>query len=340
MDTNYIQEVTEIFKDYFGNDRVELKTCDEGYDIIVYFPSVTVTNENNQSVVIKDLFAKVPIQANGKLLRSKFSLMRTTYTVQQAQSGYTHSHVSSTTPLGDWGSPCLGTGPINNTIRTLEDQNCDFEELKTFWRLFCVELDEYTQVESLTGGPYIRLSSIGADRSQSKNRNFIETLSSLRYHCSSTPRLEGSEVMTAKHILRSGKIKFHYTPNGIQLGMSDTEFAILATKAAYDVFTKTHSEETLESFIRYFNCETYILNQGRLCSFAGRNSHRLNRVGSECIMFNGKSFKLKIVGNDEHKGNYIIILSDRVLAKLKGFILHIVNATYGKRNVTKDAYFI
>ena len=177
VENNYVQEIVNIFNDYFGEDKVDLKSPEDrssGWDIIVYFPEVTVTNEKHQAVKIYDLFAKVPIREDGVHLYDKFYLMRSTYTHAQAISGYTHSHIPRSTSLGDWGIPCLGTGPINSTIYTLEHISESFEEIKPFWELFCRELDEYTQVESLSGGPYIRMETIGTGNSTDSSWQRVE----------------------------------------------------------------------------------------------------------------------------------------------------------------------
>ena len=118
-DINYIQEIKTIFEDYFGEDKVDLQDSDDVdvKNILVHFPSVIVTNENHKSEVIYDLFAKIQVHTSGRI-EGKFKLARTTYTKQQALSGYTHSHVPRSTLLGDFAKPCLGSGPLNNTIFT------------------------------------------------------------------------------------------------------------------------------------------------------------------------------------------------------------------------------
>lgn len=330
----YIQEVTQIFKDYYGDDKVMLRENPEyphNQEIIVYWPAVVVTNENGGSETIFDLFAQVPLKEDGKHLREKFKLMRTTYTLRQARSGYTHSHISSTTSLGTWGSPCLGTGPINNTIHTLQNDPCSFDELRTFWELFCRELDDYTQVESLRGGPYIRLETIGANTRRDKTRNFLNGTDNT---------LKWQVVPTARRLLRSGKLKFSYHHHHFDLGMSDTDFAMLATKAAWEIYASQGN--TIEKFIVDFNCNTHILSQGRLCATSeGRGSaYNPERVGEEIIVFNGISFKLSVIGDLGNNINQLLIMDDGYLGSLKTYILHLVNATYGKRNITEDAIFI
>lgn len=103
-------EVFEIFKDYFGEERVDFQGVlseDEFIHemeaapeldqesvignpfILVWFPFVTVTNENNKSVMIQDLYAEVGLDFAG-LLRGKPRFNRSTYTYEQWVSDYMH----------------------------------------------------------------------------------------------------------------------------------------------------------------------------------------------------------------------------------------------------------
>ena len=119
--------------------------------IIIKFPRVKITNENDRYVIIQDLYARVSVR--GGLMADNFSLQRTTFTREHWESGYAHSHLPN---LVGWQNPCLGTGPIANTQHVLkESYNIEM------WGLFAYELSKYVTVESLTGVPYKRLESIG-----------------------------------------------------------------------------------------------------------------------------------------------------------------------------------
>ena len=53
-----INDVYEVFKEYYGEDRVDLQNNER---ILVHFPRVTVTNENDQSVEVTDLYIRTKI---------------------------------------------------------------------------------------------------------------------------------------------------------------------------------------------------------------------------------------------------------------------------------------
>ena len=123
--------------------------------IFVHFPNVTITNEHNDSINIKDLYARIPIYWNGTL-NHRFEMIVTTYTRTLFNAGYCHSHLHTlygNKPKFD--TPCLGTGPLVETCKVL---TLNFTEDN--WKLFCVELSRYVTVESLLGTPYYRMTNI------------------------------------------------------------------------------------------------------------------------------------------------------------------------------------
>ena len=124
--------------------------------ILIYFPTVTVTNEYDKSVEIQKLFAKVEIDVKG-LLKSGITFNRGEYPLSQLLNKYMHSHIQDIeySNLNRFKDSCLGSGPIRDTISTL----CvDYDPLR--WQLFALELSKYVQVESIAGTPYKRLENI------------------------------------------------------------------------------------------------------------------------------------------------------------------------------------
>lgn len=125
--------------------------------ILIYYPEVTITNENGQSHEIKDLFVEVPVNGYGYLV-SGISFNRATYTLDEFNANYLHSHIS-TIPVDDFEefqTPCLGSGPIRYTISDLMLGNYSDR-----WMILAVQIDKLVHVESLQGGPYHRLERIG-----------------------------------------------------------------------------------------------------------------------------------------------------------------------------------
>lgn len=153
--------------------------------ILVWFPEVTVTNDNDRSEVIYDVYIKIPISMEGTIT-GQFKLCRSTFTANQYRSGYMFSHTQSISNdrVPDFKECCLGNGPIRETISNLMGS---FDE--EFWLLFCVELESYLRVESLRGGPYIKLETIGSNSNSKKIEKEFPT----------SPQI----TIPAKHINRS-----------------------------------------------------------------------------------------------------------------------------------------
>lgn len=151
------QKVYELFKEYFGEDKVDMQdNC-----ILVWWPELRVSNEDEEYCYIKNLYARVRVD-NAGTLSGTFSLNRTDYSYDQWISKYCHSHVQRISrnreSIKTWREPCLGSGPIRETSSTLQ---VEYDE--DVWRLFIYELDQYVRHESLEGVPYIKLRTIGTD---------------------------------------------------------------------------------------------------------------------------------------------------------------------------------
>lgn len=156
-------------------------------DIIVWWPDVLIENESGDTHPIKDLYAKVQFYLNGALKTSAYSkgfaLNRATYTIEEWQSNYMHSHVSCIpTTLSEFVPPCTGSGPINQVADALRRANdLNDEDFSDWWGTYAYELDRYVYVESIRGVPYHRMSSIGRSsyRSRYYHNSYLTNYSSL-----------------------------------------------------------------------------------------------------------------------------------------------------------------
>jgi hypothetical protein len=100
-----INDIYQQFIDYFGEDKVDLQKYNSrafkfAHDysrevhtgdnvILVHWPTVTVTNEYDESVEIWDLYAATVISPSGVLVRGPI-FNRSTYDNIQWQSDYAH----------------------------------------------------------------------------------------------------------------------------------------------------------------------------------------------------------------------------------------------------------
>ena len=132
--------------------------------ILVHFPKVTITNENDRSIDIFDFYAKVKVNIDATMYEG-VSFCKATYTFAQWENGYMHSHIPTVdnTRPERFNSSCLGSGPLSRTIPMLRVSGNG-----ELWPLFCLELERYVEVESLQGGPYKKLEYITRDKNKYK----------------------------------------------------------------------------------------------------------------------------------------------------------------------------
>ena len=154
---------TFTIKEYLEKYPDTLINIMDGYDhwktnsyanILVFFPEVTITNEAGDSTLIKELWVKIPVLWNGHAVGA-FGINRSHYTYAHWVNNYLHSHVHSI-PKHDFryfDTPCLGGGPIKDTMLSLAGSPTPY-----LWDLFCLELDRYVRNESIAGVPYKSLT--------------------------------------------------------------------------------------------------------------------------------------------------------------------------------------
>ena len=239
----FIGSDTNVFKYLFPfllekhNIAVE-----DSANIIIHFPEVRVTNENDKYVDIKELYAKVKINNNGCIVGT-FGLLRADYPLSHIYADYAHSHIPGVTlDREGYKSPCLGTGPINRTILSLVE-GCDL----SLWMLFCRELDVYVTVESLSGVPHRRLENITGTRklikvSQVFSRNIHDR--DIRSHWNGLPVSEFKNFII--HLLVNDVIKFNYNDGTYNLAMSYKDYIISLSNAFID-YINNHMDRTDEN---------------------------------------------------------------------------------------------
>lgn len=339
----YFLDVYNIFVDYFGENRVDIQNADnqpitnlsieslfssDTYHIIVHFPKVRVTNEHDRFVDIYDLYARTSIYGSGKL-QGRFNLIRSTFPVEQAMASYTHSHVSPS-DFGKWAFPCTGSGPINRTIDTLQH---GYNE--PIWSLYCRELDEYTKVESLSGGPYMRLEEMGQRGSVIDTDN-LDRLDSEHFYSftdcvnddfSITVKADAKRI--TKLLLQEPSLKFNYTNNQYNIALSGTDFILLITKVFID-----HPEELgginsreLKSFFH-----EAIYAQGKLYAkdYSRQSVTSLMSSTTPLLTFKGEDIFFKLLGDlPSTATEFIPLLEIKYVKRLHRYITKLVNCLYG-----------
>lgn len=189
-----LNEIVEWGEEIFGEGNIDVQIDDNlipnykdtdylpsEYDcfiytfatIYIYFSEKTVVNENNDRHKIYDGYIRFIIKPN-MTLYSNPVFTRSSLTIRELKARYIFSHcpamsLASLINLSNSGdttflSCCFGTGPIRTSMSRLYQ-----ESTETNWKLFFNDLNNYFEVESLEGGPYIKMSRITNPESQFVN---------------------------------------------------------------------------------------------------------------------------------------------------------------------------
>lgn len=363
--------VLDIFNEFFGEDKVDLQglpsyeTIESGYNnlrnshydkrayiesmcsnmfILVHFPRVKVTNEFDRYTFVNHLYAKVSIDSYGRL-RSKFSLNRSEYTVQHFTCNYMHSHISNI-PINNFEQfqiPCTGSGPINNTICSLIHE---YDE--DLWKLFCLELDKFVQVESISGTPYHRLESLSTMRSSSyvmdssiyfTNKIDCYTLGG-GYQTPCKINMAQLGLFT-KFVIDQNALKFTYNGGKYQVAMSPVDFQItmsnLFIKWYNREFNKGNLTTSYGELIGSHILESCKFISGKIWRSSGNTGSLRNYtayIGSKICTFKGRDILLTIPDSTVTEGpdNTLLILNTKISNYIITKILNVINFKYGNND--------
>ncbi len=356
-------QVLEIFNDFFGEDKVDMQGfpsldvveaalprtssdsvikhyIDDNCDgcILVHFPHVKITNEYDKSTDINHLFAKVSINTSGQLC-GKFSLNRSEYTVLHFTNGYMHSHISCipTWNFEEFQNPCTGSGPINNTICSL---NKDFDA--DLWGLFCLELDKYVQVESIAGTPYHRLEGLtpGGYSSSTIRCNRIALVNSinLRTICGNTTVLTMTNIADfIKYVIDSNILKFTYQSGRYILAMSATEYYLRISNLFIKWYNKRYHTgvvtSTFEQLLGSGILRGYTFTNGHIVENSNSRIDYHNYIGRKVCTFKGEDYRITISDAvDDPENNHILVLNKSLSDYIFTKIFNVINFSYGSKD--------
>lgn len=368
-------EVYDVFKNFFDEPYVDLqviqtdafkivlKDCmhniqgsdEEGYEvtnedisnlkasmndikslIYIWWPNVTVTNENDKSVVIQDLYAKMEVRLDGTIPPEYigFTLNRATYSSQQFESNYLHSHIREIPKykFSTFMQPCLGNGPIKDTILTLKNESS--EEM---WMLFCEELSMYVTVESLEGGPWKHLENIGALKALTSHTGYDLNKASRDAFATEFPGKENLK----------GFIKYYLEKGHLQLSFMEGKFTCSMPYHEYII-------DVSNAFIEYFNNHLrttksalgFCYSRGLLYSVLfdnGKFYKQGNNVSAQSLYayqgkfvlrFKGKDITTKILESPDPNVHTVTILNNGFAMFVLKSILRTINYKY--RNGYKE----
>lgn len=304
--------------------------------ILIYFPTVRITNEFDKYVDIKELWLKVPFNWRGKG-KGYFGVNRSNYPLNHFKSNYMHSHVSSipTNNFENFQTPCTGRGPINSSLSTLA---IGYDE--AIWQLLCLELDRYVRVESIDGVPHHRLENIPvSEMGDAKDKFSMQSLRGV------IPRsgIFGREQFKPfiKHLLETKKIRFNYSNGSYGIGMSFIDTVVLISNEFISWYNTEYNKHTFD--ISYADLVSNgIINECAITNgkvyiprAVRRNSSSdyQRYVGRKICTFKGRDITLTIDGvlsSEEESLNRTRILNLQCIEAIVCSILRILNYGYGR----------
>lgn len=250
------------------------------YRLVVHFPDITITNTNEASHQIKDLFVGFTLD---RTCRVKYmNGRRATFSRAEFLSNYGHSHLSGTSH-NSWGRFCVGHGPIGQAITLLAHE--DFDPIE--FRLLCYHLKMYVKHESIEGVPYYNMEDI-ATSSPLRSINDVDS-STRNHHFTAFYRRLIQETdpeslqRMIKYSVKEDHIKVDPTPD-LEMALGNAVNSVL-------------EDGGIDNGYRYY----YRCGRGANGEYYGVNEDvdpsDLNRE-IIVINFKGKDFKLNIVHED------------------------------------------
>ena len=307
--------------------------------ILVHFPHVRVTNEHDKFVDINHLWVKVPIKVNGAGT-GYFGVNRSEYELSHMKADYMHSHVPGI-PFGrftSFESPCLGNGPIRNTVATLA---MGYDE--AMWQLFCLELDKYVRVESLSGVPHRYLERIGNGRGMTNGEtNFSMKSNAFNDYSNIFSREDMKDFV--EHLIRGKKLKFNFIRGSYGFAMSYLDYRILISNEFIEWYNLRYnlgkSTSSYNNFISKGILKECIINNGKIQYF--RNNTDSNRnyysyEGANVCTFKGKPINIHIVDSSCDTLNKTVLVNAGIAEEIAKAVLTIVNYKYGREERGEEA---
>lgn len=300
--------------------------------IIVWWDKVTITNDNDRSVEIEDLYAKMEVRYDGRM-RDYFTLNRTTYPLIQWISDYAHSHLYGINKgsLSSFRSPCLGSGPIIATIETLLS-NYEIN----IWGLFCQELDNYVHVESIAGVPYRYLEKIGTGDAFENGENIEtrENLNSYGHFPSNFLRNTLKKFLTDNHIMIAYKNGAYYLGEPfVAYWLRLSNFIIDEYNEWFDIGRASHTIGNMRGN-EFMECIISNNTVYKSTTLDNINS-ALDKVGTIMFKFKGVDKRLSITNISElSANNRTYLVNKNVATFLLTKVLKFINLKYGKQAET------
>lgn len=308
--------------------------------ILVHFPHVRVTNENDRFVDINHLWVKVGLKVTGSGT-GYFTVNRSEYELSHMKADYMHSHVPGIpfNNFTEFKSPCLGSGPIRSTVATLA---VGYDE--SMWQLFCLELDRYVRVESVAGIPHRYLERIGTGGGLNDGETdfSMQMVTFTEY----SPAFTKEDMRDfVRHLIRSKKFRFNYIGGSYGFAMSYIDYRIFISnefiKWYNHRFNLGMQTTSYNDLVRTGILRECIINNGKIQYFrnarSSNNRDYYSYEGANVCTFKGRPVTIHIVDSTVDTTNKTVLLNAGLAEEVAKAVLEIVNYKYGREERREEA---
>ena len=306
--------------------------------VLVHFPNVRVTNEHDRFVDISHLWVKVGVKLSGAGT-GYFTMNRSEYPLSHMKSDYLHSHISGI-PFGDFTqfkSPCLGSGPIKNTLATLA---IGYDE--AMWQLFCLELDKYVRVESISGVPYKYLEKISNREGMIIGASTFTMKASYNGYTSRFTKDNMKDFVV--YLIEKGKLRFNFINGNYGLAMSYIDYMILISNEFIEWYNHRFNQHIVTSsyaqLISSGILKECIIDNGKILYFTGNtapNRDYLDYEGRRVCVFKGKPVNIHIIDDNRGPENKVVLINSEIAETIAKAILETINYKYGRKEEREEA---
>ncbi len=281
-----------------------------GIGFIIHYPELTLTNDNGKQYKIYDVYVETEYPY------MDVSLGRATYTVNEVQSGYIHSHVH-TGYFRSLSSFCTGNDdtPINQLRSYIRNRYfSSIEDFKYKITSLIIAVERMIRIESLAGGPYTKFEYVGKVNT-STPISIIPTSEEFYLN----DRNRKAWIKFINYYLSLHLDTFYYDGKCYQLNATDEEFIDRITNAAF-TYKKVLNNPVWFEQIDSINGLYY----ARLNINNNIDVHEGETVNWS---FKGECPKIKIIGNSI-KVEHVTILKRCYIYFIYNLLLQIINGIY------------
>lgn len=298
------------------------------YCIVVHFHDITVSNENDDSTTIEDIYSSTCISYGG--YHSSYNFwFRTTVSGLHYRSAYRHSHLSAGREP-QWSRPCLGSGPITMTMETLRNTT-DIN----FWNLFWLELDKCIRVESLGGGPYTHIRDISDRGRVVRDFNCFEYVDPYRFDSSVCSDMFDEVTL---RVLKSAQLKYAFRSSNICIVTPFEDFTVLVSNCVLDYLQQLHGqnfEKAEQLASRLFRNGWMIFGQitttGHILSYGSESPVNPPSDRPAGFSFRGTPVIFKVRETAESQRTFYHLLCPEITGYLKNKLTILINNIYARK---------